>query len=253
MRDEQHGPRVYLQPAFLICVGILVVACAGMSFAIRAFGVVLSKEPTPLRKSLDLLDETRLGPYRVVPRGKLKIQNEDVLRSLGTEDYIQWIIEDTEQETRSPVGRLMLFITYYQMPDRVPHVPEECHAGAGYQRLATDSVKFGIPRDGRNEQIPGRYLVFGSKTENFLQAGGKFPVLYLFRVNEQYAGNRDDARIMLNKNLFGKHSYFSKIELAFNQTVAAPSKEEAVQASEKLLTLILPILEEEHWPDLDGK
>jgi hypothetical protein len=53
----------------------------------------------------------------------------------------------------------------------------------------------------------------------------------------------------LNKNIFGKHSYFCKVELVFNQQSPPPGKEEAVQASQKLLRLILPILEAEHWPE----
>jgi hypothetical protein len=73
--------------------------------------------------------------------------------------------------------------------------------------------------------------------------------LYFFKVNGQYAGSREEARIALNKNLFGKYSYFCKVELVFNVSSVAPSKEEAVAASEKLLAVILPILEQEHWPD----
>jgi hypothetical protein len=56
----------------------------------------------------------------------------------------------------------------------------------------------------------------------------------------------------LNKNLFGKYSYFSKIELVFNQSLSAPSKQEAIEASEKVLGVILPILEKDHWPDWKG-
>jgi hypothetical protein len=37
--------------------------------------------------------------------------------------------------------------------------------------------------------------------------------------------------------------------LVFNRSSIAPSEEQAVAASEKLLTVILPILEQEHWPD----
>jgi hypothetical protein len=73
--------------------------------------------------------------------------------------------------------------------------------------------------------------------------------LYLFRVNGEYAGSREEARIALNKNLFRKSSYFSKVEVIFSQGSIAPRKEQAVKASEKFLAVILPILETEHWPD----
>ena len=71
--------------------------------------------------------------------------------------------------------------------------------------------------------------------------GRKFPVLYLFKVNSDYAGSREGARIALNENLFRKSSYFSKVELVFNQRSTPPSKEQAVTASQKLLSIILPI------------
>ena len=77
----------------------------------------------------------------------------------------------------------------------------------------------------------------------------QFPVLYLFRVNGEYAGSRDEARMALNKNIFRKHSYFCKVELVFNQSRVAPTKEEAVTAGERILAVLLPVLEQEHWPD----
>jgi len=39
------------------------------------------------------------------------------------------------------------------------------------------------------------------------------------------------------------------VELVFNRSSIAPSKEQSVAAGEKLLNMILPILEQEHWPD----
>lgn len=250
MQGMKSDIRVYLQPAFLICAAVLATAGAGMSIAIKTFGMYLKKEPLPLRKSLDLLDEKQLGSYKVL--SKDKIENQDVLKELGTEDYIQWILEDAETAPVSPVRKFMLFVTYYELPDRVPHVPEECWTGAGYTRLATEGVTFRISDPGSLSEIRGKYLVFGGTKTDFLQSIAKFPILYLFKVNGEYAGSRDAARIVLNKNLFGKYSYFSKIELVFNQSLSAPSKQEATEASEKVLGVILPILEKEHWPDWKG-
>ncbi|MHC4634213.1 MAG: hypothetical protein ACYSYU_03220, partial [Planctomycetota bacterium] len=63
-----------------------------MSIAKKKFEMYLKKYPLPLKKSLELLDENRLAPYEVVL--KKKIENEEVLKSLGTKDYIQWILRD---------------------------------------------------------------------------------------------------------------------------------------------------------------
>ena len=247
MTDQMRATiKTYGQPAFLVCVLVLAIAGSGMSIAIKAFGIYLKKEPLPLKKSLDLLDEKGLGPYRVA--AKQKIENKEIIKELGTEDYIQWILEDTEAAVRSSVRRVMLFITYYRLPDRVPHVPEECYTGGGYQKLTSDSVTFEINNAGLG-RIQGKYLVFASTSANHWRKSSKFPVLYLFKVNGEYANSRDEARFTLNRNIRRKQSYFCKMELIFNQQIVAPGKEEAVSASEKRLRVVLPILEKEHWPD----
>jgi len=211
----------------------------------------VKKEPMPLKKSLDLLDEEALAPYNIV--SKYKIPNQEVIESLGTQDYIQWILEDSDAAVDSAVRKCLLFITYYELPDRVPHVPEECYTGGGHQRLASDSVTFEVNKEGVVEKIPARYLVFASTNSNYWGMDTKFPVLYLFNVNGDYANSREDARFALNKNIFSKYSYFSKVEWNFFNTRFGkriyPVKEEAITASQKLLSVILPILEKEHWPN----
>lgn len=241
----------YMQPAFLICAVILAVAGGSMSYAITKFGIYLKKDPWPLKKSLDLLDEKGLAPYKVV--SKDKIQSEDVVDSLGTKDYIQWVLENLDAPADSAVRYCSLFITYYELPDKVPHVPEECYMGSGFQRLTSDSVAIGLGA----REIPARCLVFTKTDSDYWQRSAKFPVLYLFRANGDYVNSREDVRLVLNENIRGKHSYFSKVEWKFFNTglsVAGrqgsvyPAKEEAVTASQKLLSVILPILEKEHWP-----
>ena len=243
----------YMQPAFLICAAVLAISGGGMSLAIKSFGIYLKKEPLPLKKSLDLLDEKGLPPYNVV--SKDKIENEEIVKGLGTEDYIQWVLEDLNAPADSAVRYCLLFITYYELPDKVPHVPEECYMGSGFQRLASDSVTFRLG----TQKIPARYLVFASTDSEYWQNSPRFSVLYFFKVNKDYVNSREDARLVLNKNIRGKHSYFCKVEWKFFNTrfgaegrlgsvKVHPGKEEAVTASQKLLSVILPILEKEYWP-----
>ena len=73
---------IYMQPAFLICAVVLAVAGSGMSIAIKSFGVYLKKEPLPLKKPLELLDEKGLAPYKVV--SKDRIENKEMVKALGT-------------------------------------------------------------------------------------------------------------------------------------------------------------------------
>ena len=242
MDDRRHNIAVYFQPAFLICTAMLVLAGVGISLAMQRLGLYLKKEPLLLKKPLEALDEAKLVPYQVVT--KISIEDQDIRRSLGTEDYLQWLVEDPREPAESPVRKLLLFVTYYRRPDRVPHVPEECYTGGGYQRLATNAVAFQIAAS----EVPGRYLLFEKTAQDLSLAMPRFPVLYLFRVNGEYAGSRDEARVALNKNVFSKHSYFCKIELVFNQASVAPTRERATMASERLLGVLLPLLEQEHWP-----
>jgi hypothetical protein len=248
--------KIYIQPAFLMCVAVLAVAGAGMSIAIKTFGVYLKKEPFPLKKSLDLLDENGLAPYKVVR--KEKIENEEVVKALGTRDYIQWTLEDRDALDDSAVRNCVLFITYYELPDRVPHIPEECYTGSGYQRLSSNGIAFEVNKAGSEQKIPGKYIVFAGTNSGYGQPVDeqRFSVLYFFNVNGVYAGSREDARLTLNKNIFGRYSYFSKVEWKFFNnkfgTTIYPDEKEAVVASQKLLGVILPVLEREHWPDWEN-
>lgn len=244
--------KIYLEPAFLICAVVLALAGATMPKMINSFGGIMKKEPLPLKKSLVLLDANGLGSYKVV--SKTQIENEDILKTLGTEDYIQWTLEDTNAPSDSSTRYCMLFITYYGKPDKVPHVPEVCYVGAGNNQVESDEVTLKLNIDGKERQIPGKYLVFMSSQTNQYQPGSKFPMMYNFSVNGEYGCSRKDVRIGLNKNIFGKYSYFSKVEWKFYNLrlgmVCYPDKKETIAASAKMLNVILPILEKEHWPSL---
>ncbi|MHC4336426.1 MAG: hypothetical protein ACYSTG_00550 [Planctomycetota bacterium] len=236
--------KAYTQPAFLICVALLAIAGAAME------RVHVEKVAFPLKRSLDLLDESSLTPYKVI--SKERIGNEEVIKSLGTEDYIQCVLEDTDVPADSDVRKCFLFITYYKLPDKVPHVPEECYIGSGHQRLASDNMTFVVNKYGSEQKILGRHLVFESTSSGYWGTSEKFSVLYLINVNGVYTNSREGARWLLNKNIFSKHVYFCKVEwnfLSASGDRTYPKKEEAVAASQKLLGVILPILEKEHWPN----
>ena len=219
----------YLQPAFLICTAVLALTAGAMSAVIKISGAYLKKEPLPLKNPLSAMDKFSLAPYKVVD--KQRIENPDVIDTLQTEDYIQWILEDTSVSQTDKTRYCSLFVTYYSTPDVVPHRPEERYVG---------------------KQIGARYIVFARTNQDLLTGDTTFPVLYIFSVNGEYSGGRDQTRRILNKNLFGKFSYFSKVEWKFYGSnfgrVIFPDKQEAVEASEKLLKVILPILEQQCWP-----
>jgi len=256
---------VYLQPAFLICVVILAAAGSTMSMVQSYFGVKRIKLPLPLKRSFDLMDETALAPYQVVT--KQKIENPDIVERLGTEDYIQWLLEDTEADPDNPARFCFLFITYYTgTSQQVWHTPEECYFGAGNIKYSTDDLTFkvnfkddatqyqnGTSGKVKTKEIPVRCVVFGPKKSDVWETASKFPVFYTFSTNGAYVAGRTGVRVKMEMNLTSKYSYFSKVEWQFhNEGFGAkiyPSKEEAIMANQKLLDVILPILERQHWPD----
>jgi hypothetical protein len=239
----------YMQPAFLICVGLLAITAGGMSVAIKKAGIYTKKEPLLLKKSLSELDKSKLAPYKVVE--KTKIENQDVLNTLGTEDYIQWTVEDTSVPLESKARFCTLFITYYSLPDIVPHRPEECYIGGGLQGIKFETITLKVIQGIYEREVKTRYLVFSDTKSDSALGGTSFPILYTFNANGKY-GDRDDVRKALNRNLFGKFSYFSKVEWKFYNAASGratyPNKQEAIAASEKLMAIILPVLEKEHWP-----
>jgi hypothetical protein len=247
MRSMKQTLRVYLQPAFLICAAVLAVG------AVAVDELNVKKVRVPLKRSLDLLDESKLGSYKVV--AKEKIDNQDVVKVLGTRDYLQWVLEDSDVSADSAVRKCSVLVTYYPLPDQVPHVPEECYTGSGYQVLASKGVTFEVargPGPGDVSEIRGRHLVFtGTDSKNWW-GDAKFSVSYVFNVNGEYADSREGVRWVLNKHILSRHAYFSKVEWKFFNTqlgqTVYPDKEESLKASEKLLAALLPVLEGDHWP-----
>jgi hypothetical protein len=244
----------YLQPAFLICAAMLAVTAGAMSAVIKISGAYLRKEPLPLKNPLSTLDKFPIAPYTVTD--KQRIENPDVIDTLQTEDYIQWVLEDTSVPQTDKTRYCSLFVTYYSTPDIVPHRPEECYIGGGYQQVSSDAVtlklKSASSEANGQRQIGARYVVFARTSPELLTDDTTFSVLYIFSVNGEYSGGRDQTRRILNKNLFGKYSYFSKVEWKFYGNnfgrIIYPDKQELVAASEKLMKVVLPVLEQQCWP-----
>jgi hypothetical protein len=243
----------YFQTPFLVSLTVLLTFAGGVNYVSVRQGIIRTKEPLPMKEPFALLDDKLLRPYKVLK--KSKIDNKDIIESLGTEEYLQWLLEDTTVDALSPVKNCFVFITYYTgNPDQVPHVPEACYTGGGSEVKEKFSVTFdigdvnlsGLPP---GSKIPATGLVFSQKSAEVWQNAEQFPVIYFFKVNGLYKGNRTATRIVLG-DLTSKYSYFSKVELKFFSLKGFyPGKAEAITAAERLLKILLPVLERNHWPD----
>ena len=243
----------YFQVSFLISLAVLLVFAGGMNYMRVRQGIILTKKPLPMKEPFNLLDDKLLKPYKVLK--KSKIDNKDVIESLGTEEYLQWLLEDTTVDALSPVRNCFIFITYYTgNPDQVPHVPEACYTGGGNEvkdrfSVTLDIGDVNLPGIPQGEGIPATGLIFAQKSAEVWQSAERFPVIYFFKVNGLYKGNRTATRIALG-DLTSEYSYFSKVEVKiFNLKGLYPEKAEAITAAGKLLKVLLPVLEKNHWPD----
>ena len=238
----------YLKASFLVCAAALLVAASTKAIIINKLGVKLVKLPIKLQAPLDDFNEESLLPYQAV--NKPKIQNREILESLGTEEYLQWRLQDSDVGPGSPTRFCSLFITYYTgNPDMVPHVPDECYVGGGNEFKSGQTLSVEIPECGK---IGFQYVRFTQTNRNSLQGSVDFSVQYLFRANGKYCQSRTETRTVLF-DWFSRYSYFCKVEWKFFGQDAFgltyPDKEQTLAASTKLLSVLLPEMEKSHWPD----
>lgn len=241
----------YVKPSFIVCAAILLSAAIAKEAVIRTLGIHMVKLPIELQHSLDEMDAAALAPYEL--KKKDRIQNHDVLESLGTEEYLQWILEDTEAAPGSPTRYCSLFITYYTgTPDMVPHVPDECYVGGGNQRASGETASVDVSRTAGEQKLDFQYVVF-KHVDAQLMKEETFSVQYFFHANGKYCSSRTDTRLVLGGNWFSKYSYFCKVEWKFYGAdsfgLIYPDKGQTLAASEKLMDVLLPELEKNHWPD----
>ncbi len=229
--------------AALLLAGAAVLAGP---VATRLAGV--KKEYVPLRAALSTLDKASLGPFRFIEAANL---DADQVNTLGTEQYISWQLEDTSvPDPVHPLRFAHLFVTYYSgKPDMVPHVPDVCFKGAGYDVRRGDHVELHIA--GLKRDVPVR-------TVSFVRSGiyGKDEptVVYTFLANGDFTCTREGVRMAVG-DIRARHAYYSKIEVSFGSRSTRPQNattEQTLEGAARLLNYALPALLERHFPDWEA-
>lgn len=229
---------------FVACVVLLALLVGGFQGVIIGSGTKIIKKPLPPKKSLRLLDQSKLAPYRILQAADIK---PEILDALGTREYIQWFLEDPTVEGNEPERLVQFFVTYYtDTPGQVPHVPEECYLGGGYRQTREEVIEIPIP--GLAQRVPVKVLSF--EKSNFLNRESKV-VIYTFHTNGQFACDRQTVKAILG-NPFSEHAYFSKVEVSFGTPEASPTYDGAIEAAKRFLAKALPVLLEDHWPDWEA-
>jgi len=237
------SPRVLSRP-FMIVVALLGCAMVLSGPVADRLGINADKLPLPLKSRLSALDESLLLPYRVVDR---IILDSTMTESLGTSEYINWILEDTSLPKNHPLRLVTFLVTYYTGANKmVLHKPDVCYYGAGYQPAQPheESVVQIKTLGEANQQVPIRVLTF-SKTQ--IHNERKISVIYNFHCNGHFVANSLNVRIMVN-SLTNTFSYFSKVEASFPRA----TREQNIEGVAKLFDLVLPVLIRDHWPDFDA-
>jgi hypothetical protein len=253
-----HPPRARRSNLrFGITIAILLISAVSMQTAANRLGQYFRKEAVPLRKSLAALDRNRLGPeytLHAVPPATIP---DEVIESLGTEEFANLRLVDLSKERGDPTSVAHLFVTYYTgKPDMVPHVPDECYQAGGYDPLGAQSAELHVPGVGaEGDRIPVRVLAFGLRGEGLLATAPKAEqqrmyVMYFFNTNGAYVTTRNQVRLK-TASLFDKYAYYAKIEGRFTDysMQRTAGEQESVAAMEKLMRKVMPILLEEHFAD----
>ena len=225
---------------FIPCLALLVI------FA-RFHHPPARKAALGLRNPLGKLDKRKLEPYKFV---EARTIDPAVLNTLGTDQYIQWFLQDAMSARDVPTRIISLFVTYYTgNPDQVPHVPEQCYSAGGGFKVARDTtLSVEIPALGENAAIPVKVVEFEKEDD---LATERLVVLYTFNTNGVFRAGRRGVQAVVT-NLLTKHAYFSKLEITFGLPGARASKEASIEAGERFLRKIVPVLVRDHWPDFEA-
>jgi hypothetical protein len=238
---------------YWVCLSVLVLAAGGLKTAASWFGWFIRKEAVPLKRPLQQMDVRELGPrYELdkVAMDKMEPMSEDMQESLGTKEYVQLCIKDTQKAADDPTRVALLFVTYYTgRPDMVPHVPDECYLAGGYDKISEATRSVRVPGCGApNDEVPLRVLEFeGRRNMPFSVGGDAVTVIYFFHVNNRYATTRNGVRASM-LNPLQRYAYYAKVEVTFtNGSTVRAGREASVAATGPLLARVLPVLFKDHF------
>ncbi|MCP4245538.1 MAG: exosortase-associated EpsI family protein [bacterium] len=237
-------------PPFLVCVVVLVAAVIGAGPVAEQLSIVLRKQAVPLRQPLNKLDKALLGRYHFMRAYAL---DQAVVDALGTDVYIDWEFKDKNAQAKSPLRRVRLFVTYYTgQPDQVPHTPDQCYLGAGYEIVEKGSRTLDLHgADAEPLRVPVRAVTF---QKSGVRHHDRPTVVYTFHCNGRFVNGRTDVRRLL-ANPWDRGAYFCKIEVKFGRhehTSVTANREETIEAAARFLDRVLPVLLGNHLPDWEA-
>jgi len=237
---------------FLLCLFVLGSAAVMTGPVARWARIALIKQPIDCRKPLHELRKDALGPYRFVEDEGTQF-SAAIVAALGTDVLINWTFEDTRKEVSPRLRFISLAVTYYTgAANLVPHTPDLCFRGAGYQLKQEENLAVPVTGLGPGPvQVPIRVLTFVASS---ILGNAEPTVIYTFHGNGQFTASRNGLRLLITDPR-DKSAYFSKVEISFSSGrggVRNPTREQSIEAAREFLSHVLPLLVKEHWPDWEA-
>ncbi len=266
---DHEGWGLLRQPGAWVSLLTLAVSAAAVNAAIVFGGFVTIKlkiYPEDGR-ALMAIGPQMLDSWRAI--GPDLRENSEVEETLGTKNYLTRRYSKITSDPRAPQKVLQLHVAYYTGSiDTVPHVPERCMVGAGWQ-IDTDPRTIALqldrtrwvpdPRDpdamsrgylrmrtGAKSDVPGQPVNLPKGiadtrmqiTRFIAPDGTKLYAGYFFVANGQIATTAFDVRRMaFDKS--AKYAYYMKVQVS---SVDVTSEEELASSSAELLNELLPEL-----------
>jgi exosortase len=250
---------------------ILVLAAAGVGLtgAIRLSGVVVRPKPiyAENNRALTAISANALASWE--PMGPDTRENAEIEETLGTKNYLTRTYVRRGAKAGDKPVRLQLHAAYYTGSiDTVPHVPERCMVGAGWQ-IASDPKIVALdldesrwsrdPRDpeamtlgymrmrtGDGSDAPGRFVnlprgIDGVRMQitPFIAPNGMtMHAGYFFIANGQVATTAFDVRRMAFDRK-AKYAFYMKVQIS---SVDVADEQELAREAASLLDELLPEL-----------
>jgi len=252
-----------------IALGLLAVVLVGSAIGFRvaaqALSVYLSKEPVELRAHFDTIPR-RLGTW--VSDTETRKLDAAMVEELGTELYLDRVYRDTAEPDRPDIA---MHVAYYTgMIDAVPHVPDRCLVGAGFDdegqprnlplpvdvdrwprsddlvNLATgETYRVAVRQDPvtrRRVQVPLPVGEIALRTSTFRhprQPGVTFLAGYFFIANGRIAVTPEQVKALAFRPQ-ERYAYYCKVQFFAQGTDL--TEEAFIEAASDLLEDLLPEL-----------
>lgn len=260
--------RALRSPAFLLAVAILGASAAGFNTAISYLGIYLRKLPieAPEGRQVQAVPAVTARWERV---GQDRQESQEMVEELGTTNYLTRVYQERAAEGGGERRLVDLHLAYYTgMIDTVPHIPDRCMVGGGWQKAA-DSVSVPVPLskagwmeqraipetpegkvfsvrlDSAHSDAPGSRvnLVRGAdrlrmRVSQFRAPGSEQSLFvgYFFLTNGTWVDSSDAVRLQAFR-LTDDYAYYLKVQISSAQ---ARTAEELAAAAGALLDDLLP-------------